>query len=191
MLKSSSALLLGMIRGGFSSGYAIKKAIDGMRTGAFWATTFAQIYPELARLDADGYIVGHDDSQGARRRIAYTVTPAGEEAFAAWLRHPDQPPIELRDEGLVRLGMSDALSDAELRGLLGHLREREERQEREFREQILPTAEAIGAQGLRGPQLVARMGVDYHVWAAAFFARLEAEVGSSDPPPAAAPPSAD
>src|SRR5947199_5372765 len=46
-VRSSTYLVLGMLRLGASSGYAIKRAAD-VSTRFFWATSFAQVYPELA-----------------------------------------------------------------------------------------------------------------------------------------------
>jgi DNA-binding PadR family transcriptional regulator len=175
-LKPSGAMLLAMIRGGFTSGYAIKKAIEGMHTEAFWATTFAQIYPELARLETDGLVVRRDDSLGARRRSAYAITEAGAAAFDDWLRTAEQPPMELRDEGLLRLAFADALSVAERRELLRELRERAEREERRFRDEVLPVADALYETGLHAPRMVGRMGAEYHAWAASYFARIEGEL---------------
>jgi DNA-binding PadR family transcriptional regulator len=179
-LKPSAFLILGLIRGGFTSGYAIRRAIDDMRTSAFWATTLAQIYPELARLERGGYISKHDDPQGGRQRSAYALTQRGDEAFDAWLRIADQPPIEVRDEALLRLGFGDYLSRPEALALVRQMRERSEQAEREFREYNIPFAEAAVQQGWHFPLLVARMGAGYHAWAAAFCEQIERELQAAD-----------
>src|SRR6202040_3229417 len=70
-LTPTSHLVLGMVRLGISSGYAIKKAADGS-TQNFWPTSLAQVYPELARLEGAGLVSRRDDPQGARSRSAYT-----------------------------------------------------------------------------------------------------------------------
>ena len=49
-VRSSTNLVLGMLRLGAGSGYAIKKFSD-LSTRYFWATSYAQVYPELARLE--------------------------------------------------------------------------------------------------------------------------------------------
>jgi DNA-binding PadR family transcriptional regulator len=186
-LNPSACLILGLIRGGFTSGYAIRRAIDDMRTSAFWATTHAQIYPELARLERGGFISKHDDPQGARQRSAYALTQKGDEAFDAWLRIPDQPPIEVRDEALLRLGFGDYLSRDEALALVRRMRERSEQAAREFHDYNIPFAEAALQQGWHFPLLVARMGAGYHEWAAAFCEQLERELqapdGGPDPEP--------
>jgi len=52
-LTPSAFLILGMVRLGARSGYAIKKAAD-VSTRFFWPTSLAQVYPELARLVGRG-----------------------------------------------------------------------------------------------------------------------------------------
>jgi DNA-binding PadR family transcriptional regulator len=175
-LNVSSYLILGMVRMGVNSGYAIKRMVENMRMEAFWATSFAQIYPHLADLEEQGHLVRHDDPQGRRQRSAYTLTAKGEQALDAWLRAPDLPPIEVRDEGLLRLAFCDSLSLEETLDLLRRLRERSEAGEREFREYNLPMAERVAEQGYRAPPMIARMGAEYHAWAAAWFAQLEGEL---------------
>ena len=48
-LKPGSYLIFGMLDGGVSTGYAIKRAVD-RSTRFFWAASLAQVYPELAAL---------------------------------------------------------------------------------------------------------------------------------------------
>jgi|SRR5947209_624366 len=172
MLKPGGYLILGMLRSGASNGYAIKRAVD-LSTRFFWASSFAQIYPELARLERDGYVAGRDAPHGERRRRSYRITAKGERALERWLTSPDLPDIESRDEGLLRLFFADALASDDALALVRRLREQAERLERDLRGQILPRAEAAG---LRFPRDAARLGADYYAWRARWFARLEAEL---------------
>ena len=57
-LKPSAYLMLGMLRAGVGTGYAIKRAVD-QSTRFFWSTSFAQVYPELAHLEADTHLHIH------------------------------------------------------------------------------------------------------------------------------------
>ena len=175
-LKTSSYLILALVRGGVTSGYAIKRFIEQQRMEVFWATTFAQIYPELAQLEEDGYLAGRDDPHGARQRRAYELTPAGEETLMSWLRRTEIPPMELRDEGLLRLAFADNLPRAEAIELVRRLRERAEEAAREFRETILPLGEALRAAGLRFPIEIGRMGAGYYTWSIEHLAQLEADL---------------
>jgi PadR family transcriptional regulator, phenolic acid-responsive transcriptional regulator len=66
-LKPSSYLILGMLNQGKKTGYAIKRAVD-RSTRFFWAASLAQVYPELAALEQDGYVISADEPHGARPR---------------------------------------------------------------------------------------------------------------------------
>jgi DNA-binding PadR family transcriptional regulator len=175
-LKTSSYLILGLVHGGVTSGYAIKRFIDERRMSVFWATTFAQIYPELARLEDAGYLSHREDPHGARRRRAYTLTAKGRRALMSWLRRPRVPPMELRDEGLLRLAFADNLPRDEAIELVTRLRERSQAAEREFREEIVPAGEALREAGLRFPVVIGRMGAAYHAWAVEHLTQLEMEL---------------
>jgi DNA-binding PadR family transcriptional regulator len=176
-LKPSAYLILGMLRAGVQTGYAVKRAVD-QSTRFFWATSFAQVYPELARLEQEGYIVGHDDPRGARPRTIYHLTESGEAALGDWLRSQRVPEFEFRDEGLLRLFFADALPNAEAIALVRRLREHAEEADRRFRADILPSARDASAQGIRFPLIAARLGADYYTWRAAWLAQLEAELQS-------------
>jgi DNA-binding PadR family transcriptional regulator len=180
-LKTSSYLILGLVRGGVTSGYAIKRFIDQHRMSAFWATTLAQVYPELAKLEDDGHLTHREDPQGARQRRAYALTPKGERALMSWLRRSRVPEMELRDEGLLRLAFADHLPREEAIALVERLRLRAEDAEREYREQIVPLGQALRAAGLRFPVVVGEMGAAYHAWAAQHLRSLEAELRDEPP----------
>src|SRR5918998_4034395 len=101
-LKPSSYLLLGMLNRGIKTGYAIKRTVD-LSTRFFWAASLAQVYPELAALEGDAYIVGTDEPHGQRPRKTYRLTEKGQAALREWLRSERVPDFEFRDVGLLRL----------------------------------------------------------------------------------------
>lgn len=177
-LKPSAYLILGMLRGGVSTGYAIKRAVD-RSTRFFWAASLAQVYPELARLEEDGYVEGRDEPRGDRPRRTYSLTQKGEAALDAWLRSERVPPFEFRDEGLLRLFFADGLAPGEALSLVRRLRVQAEDVDRAFREEILPLAGAAASR-FRFPHVAARLGADYYAWRAAWFARLEAELAEDE-----------
>jgi DNA-binding PadR family transcriptional regulator len=176
-MKPSAYLILGMLRAGVGTGYAIKRAVD-QSTRFFWATSFAQVYPELAHLEEQGYIVGRDEPQGGRPRRTYRITGKGERALDDWLRSPRVPAFEFRDEGLLRLFFADALPREDAVALVKRLRQQAEEADRSFRENILPLAESGPEQGFRFPLDAARLGADYFAWRARWLAQLEAELTS-------------
>lgn len=174
-LKPSAYLMLGMVRAGVGTGYAIKRAVD-QTTRFFWATSFAQIYPELARLEQEGYLVGHDDPQGNRPRRTYDLTDKGRGALDDWLQTPRVPGFEFRDEGLLRLFFADALPEGDAIALVERLREQAERANHDFRANILPIAEGAPEHGFHFPLIAARLGADYYGWRARWLADLQAEL---------------
>ena len=143
-LKPPSFLMLGMVRLGARSGYAIKKAADAS-THFFWPTSLAQVYPELAQLERAGLLTRREDPRGARARHAYELTEQGEAALLAWLRSyaPKEALAQFHDEGLLRLFFADALPEEEQVALVGLLRERASSANARMRDQILPLAEAL------------------------------------------------
>jgi DNA-binding PadR family transcriptional regulator len=174
-LRASSHLVLGMLRLGARSGYAIKKATD-ISTRVFFPISLAQVYPELARLEEAGLVTRTEDPHGARKRSAYKLTPAGEEALVTWLASERIPPTQVRDESLVRLFFADALSSADQAALVRRMRDRARAAESWMRAEVLPTAEAWEARGVRRPLSVARLGADTYAFMADRLEQLEAEL---------------
>ena len=150
-LKPSSYLILGMLERGVETGYDIKRAVDAS-TRLFWSASLAQVYPQLAALEEDGYVVSTDEPRGARPRKVYKLTDKGRDAHGEWLRSEREPHLEFRDEGLLRLFFADGMSGEEAIELVVRLREQAEKFDREFREGILPLAESVGGF----PSIVAR-----------------------------------
>jgi PadR family transcriptional regulator, regulatory protein AphA len=171
-LKPSSYLVLGMVNLGHQTGYAIKRSVD-RSTRFFWAASLAQVYPELAALEADGYVVSTEDPHGARPRKAYRLTDQGRAALAQWLRRERAPDFEFRDEGLLRVFFADALPLEDAIELVRRLRVRAEEIERDFHDRILPLAQAAPGRFLF---IAAREGADYYSWRAAWFRSLESEL---------------
>lgn len=174
-LKPPSYLMLGMLRLGATSGYAIKKAAD-ISTRVFFPTSLAQVYPELARLEGYGLVTRREDPHGARARSAYELTEEGEEALLAWLRSERFVPTQFRDEGLLRLFFADALPDSDQIALVRRMRERTRAAEVWMRKEILPAAQATERAGFRHPTTVARLGADTYGFLADWLEQLEAEL---------------
>jgi DNA-binding PadR family transcriptional regulator len=65
-----------------------------------WPAQHSQIYPELAKLTADGLIVHTGD--GPRGRKVYQTTPAGLDALRSWLRETP-PDYTVRFGALLRV----------------------------------------------------------------------------------------
>jgi DNA-binding PadR family transcriptional regulator len=181
-LKPPTYLMLGMLRLGARSGYAIKKAAD-VSTRFFWPTSLAQVYPELARLERHGLVTRHEDPQGARARSAYEITEEGQAALLDWLRSSfESPPLlKFQDEGVLRLFFADALPREDQAALVRRLRERAQSAKSYMRREIVPLAEELERAGTRYPAVVARLGADTYAYAERWLARLEAELDDERP----------
>ena len=175
-LRPPSYLVLGMLRLGVKSGYAIKKATD-ISTRVFFPTSLAQVYPELARLEADGFVVRREDPQGRRSRSAYELTDKGEQALLTWLRSERPVATQLRDEGLLRLFFSDALPREDQIALVRRMRDRARATAAWMRDEVLPAAEALEQAGVRHPYTVAQLGFDTYAFLAERLDTLASELG--------------
>jgi DNA-binding PadR family transcriptional regulator len=181
-LRTISYLVLGMVRFGATSGYAIKKAADA-GTSTFWPTSLAQVYPELARLEEAGLLTRSDDSQGARSRARYALTDKGEEALLSWLRSPREDPPTLRSEGMLRAFFADALPKQEQLEML----RRQRRQliavkEHLFDGDLRAAAKAIDSGEMRYPILLGDWSEDVldftYEWLGGLEEKLEAEIAA-------------
>jgi DNA-binding PadR family transcriptional regulator len=173
-LKPISYMVLGMLRLGASSGYAIKKAADAS-TSRIWPVSLAQVYPELARLEEAGLVSRHDDPHGARARSSYELTERGEEALIAWLRSPSETEIQVRAEGMLRIFFIDALPDKEQMALAGRAREvirdiRTHMYDKDLRGPL----DDFDERGIRGPLFLGRLNEAMMERGEEWFAQLEA-----------------
>lgn len=171
-LKPGSYLILGMLDRGVETGYAVKRAVD-RSTRFFWAASYAQVYPELAALENDGYLSSAQEPHGARPRKTYRLTDKGHVALGEWLRSERIPDFEQRDEGLLRLFFADALPPEEALQLIRRLRVRAEEIDRDFQTEVLPLAQRAPGRFML---IVAREGADYFAWRAAWFRNIEKEL---------------
>jgi DNA-binding PadR family transcriptional regulator len=80
--------LLGLIFEQPQSGYDLRKVFTTTAMGSFSDSPGA-IYPALARLEANGLILGTvAESASLRKRRVFEITPTGLEALKAWLMKP-------------------------------------------------------------------------------------------------------
>jgi DNA-binding PadR family transcriptional regulator len=108
--------LLGLLARGPASGYDIARQLrEGIQP--FWHARHSQIYPELARLEAD-QLVSHQRVEQRDRpdKKLFSITDAGRVALSEWVTSPfDVEPI--RDELTLRaysLWVADPLRAADV-----------------------------------------------------------------------------
>jgi PadR family transcriptional regulator, regulatory protein AphA len=160
MGNAVTPVILGLLSISPRSGYEIKATVD-RSTRFFWAASYGQIYPELRRLEREGFIEGEDAPTGGRARRVYRLTMAGRAELEGWLLRDATITVELRDESLLRLFFADALPREQALLLLegrkrGH-------------EQFLEVLRAIDARPGDDPpfaDLVLRWGIAFNEWGA-------------------------
>ena len=167
-LSKTSYVILGMLRLGRRTGYEIKALVD-VSTRFFWAASYGQIYPELARLEELGLVKGEEDRTNGRRRKAYDLTPAGERALHEWLTSEEPLHIELRHEGALKFFFSDALTPEEQLAQLHHIRETHEQIAAQLR--TIEPAEPDGKPP--APLLTLEFGIAYQEFLADWCERAE------------------
>ena len=94
------AILAGLSRAP-RSGYDLTKWL-ALVASHFWPVGHSSIYPALAALEADG-LIAHEavpSEQGPERKV-YSLTTGGYAALLDWTDGPP-PPMQTRDEQLVR-----------------------------------------------------------------------------------------
>ena len=95
-------VLLGLLSVAPMSGYDLGQAIRAS-VGFFWNESYGQIYPNLKRLAAEGFVTAKTERQkGKPDRRVYSITKKGRERLAAWLAVAPQPEIP-RNELLLKL----------------------------------------------------------------------------------------
>lgn len=114
VLNPTAASLLGFLEEGPQTGYALVKVAEEL-IGDFWSLTRSQVYRELARLCGLGLI--EVTGSGPRSARPYQLTPAGHEAFLAWISTP--PPAEhIRFPLLLTLSFGRWLDAVKLKGFI-------------------------------------------------------------------------
>jgi PadR family transcriptional regulator AphA len=117
--------LLNLLAGEAMSGYDLSRFF-AVSMGNVWPAQHSQIYPELAKLAADGLIA--QTGEGPRGRKVYETTPEGIEALREWLQETE-PDYSIRFEALLRVFCLWALPTEEA---LAHL----ERDRAEYRRHL-------------------------------------------------------
>jgi DNA-binding PadR family transcriptional regulator len=166
-LSSTAKAILGMVQLGNRTGYDIKQLVD-KSSRFFWAASYGQIYPELRRLEEQGLLKAADVPQGGRNRREYSLTPAGEQAFRAWLTADEELVLEQRNEGLLKLFFADALSAEEIQRLLQQKIE----QHQKIVERLCQIPADESPTGNDFPLVVRDYGVAFNEWAAQWYREL-------------------
>lgn len=122
--SSSMEVLLGLLEIEPMSGYDLGVVIRAS-VGHIWNESYGQIYPNLKKLAADGFVTSKTERQkGKPDRRIYSVTKKGQERLARWLAVEPQPEIA-RNELLLKLFFGAQVPAEILIGFVERMVERE------------------------------------------------------------------
>ncbi|MEU9151801.1 PadR family transcriptional regulator [Streptomyces sp. NPDC048417] len=143
-----------------SSGLELTRRFD-RSIGYFWSATHQQIYRELGKLEAEGYIRTLPAEQPARgQKKSYEVLPAGRAELARWTAAAQDPKPQ-RDVLLLRLRAAAVVGtggiEADLRRHL-ELHQRQLAEYEEIQRRDFPPGKDAPEDRLR--HLVLRAGID-------------------------------
>jgi DNA-binding PadR family transcriptional regulator len=177
-LTHTSYVILGLLYERPGSGYDIKQTADHS-TRHFWAISFGQIYPELKRLTEGGLVEVEESPTGSRQRNVYRITDAGREALAFWVADTTRAACEIRDEMLLKIYFSDAVSREDQRALLDATEARHRAVAAELRATGEKFREKRAKELLRDLPIhpeVLRFGIELHTWLADWYADLRTKL---------------
>ncbi len=86
------------------SGYDIKQHMNN-RLGPFWKVGSNQVYPELSKMESEGWVKLQGVEQTTYRpaRKVYEITEAGREALMKWTVQPLELEHSVRDDFLLKV----------------------------------------------------------------------------------------
>lgn len=103
-LTASGAAVLSLLTFGEASGYELRGRADQTLRFFFAAPAMSQIYAELTRLAASGWVAARDVKRpGARPGKLWSLTDEGRRRLARWAGEEPVPPTVYRDHLALRL----------------------------------------------------------------------------------------
>jgi len=186
--SASTEVLLGLLTIEAMSGYDLGLTIRGS-IGFFWNESYGQIYPNLKKLEADGFVTSTAERQSGRpdRRI-YAITEQGRERLRQWLGVPPQPEVP-RNELLLKLFFGEQARPEVLIGYIERMAEEHrallKRFEQAEREDIKEHQHYSAAPYWRMAARFGQMEMKAHVrWAEETLAELKKIAGNKTYAPA-------
>ncbi|WP_029136447.1 PadR family transcriptional regulator [Nakamurella lactea] len=125
-LPTTSYAVLGLLAFGEElSGYDLKKWAEESIKFFYWSPSFSQIYSQLKRLAALGFVTSRDEhTDGPHDRRVYAITPAGRDAVQQWVSSAPLDPSVLKHSLLMRVWLGHLAEPEQLEELLAAHRAR-------------------------------------------------------------------
>jgi DNA-binding PadR family transcriptional regulator len=93
--------LLALLSEGPKYGLQLRQEFES-RTGEVWPLNVGQVYTTLQRLERDGFVDSTSSGDAGPQNV-FTITGAGKEELAAWLRTPPDVATPPRDELVIKV----------------------------------------------------------------------------------------
>jgi DNA-binding PadR family transcriptional regulator len=106
-VNPTAAALLGFLLRQPMTGWQIAQTAE-TELCDYWNLNRSHVYRELAKLTDAGLLEA--GTKGIRDQVPYTITPAGQEAFLAWLRQDPGPEV-MRSPLHLKLAFAEHLDD--------------------------------------------------------------------------------
>ena len=87
--------------------YRLKQMFEEQTCGA-WPLNIGQVYQTMQRLERDGQVVSHAETNAGRDSEVFELTDAGREVLAAWWSTPVPREHPERDELVMKLAVAAA-----------------------------------------------------------------------------------
>ena len=170
-LNPTAASLLGFLQLGPMTGWDLDAMVRSS-IGNFWNVTRSQIYRELRTLTERGYVTAGD--AGRRDRVPYTITAAGQEAFASWIAQ-DPPGDVIRSRLLLTVFFGGHVDGRRMERFLAVHRLRHEERLEHYRELAAALA---GAEGMAWAVHALRYGIEHEEAVLRWFAGFSKPAGA-------------
>ena len=159
-LPTTTYAVLGLVSFGETSGYDLKRFADHSIRYFFWSPASSQVYAELRRLAALGYVTEREVPQERRpNKRLYKITPEGEEALRRWLSLGVEPDV-LKSSFLLKLFFGQLTPQATL---IAQLEERRSQLEQALGEFRAIEQRIAGDQSYFFPYLTLKSGIAHSV----------------------------
>lgn len=168
-------MILGLLKmSGARTGYELKALVDSS-TQHFWPASYGRIYPELKRLAKEGLVESRNEPQGDRPRTLYSLTQEGERTLTAWLEEPGSLVFELRDEGILRVFVGEAVGPEATLRTIRAMRERAEADAQRLKE-MQPFVQDAFAESY--PTICIEGGIEFQDWYIAWCRSMEQRIAA-------------
>ncbi len=108
--------LLALLSEGPKYGFQLRQEFE-IRTGEVWPLNVGQVYTTLQRLERDG-LIESDDTHDEGPQKGFRITSNGEDELTRWLRTPPDLSAPPRDELVIKVLVSLALPEVDVREVI-------------------------------------------------------------------------